>query len=85
MAIYDVYLNYYKDNTNWTPNHTHPGTCQIIISLGGTRTLNIAKKSYAMNNGDVAIFGGSIRGVPREEQQVEPRISIAIFSKIVSR
>lgn len=28
-----IYVNYYKDGEHWTPNHTHPGTKQIIISL----------------------------------------------------
>jgi len=35
MAIFGIYLNYYKDKTFWTPNHSHKGTTQIIISLGG--------------------------------------------------
>jgi hypothetical protein len=82
LAIYGLYLNYYKDGSMWTPNHSHPGTTQIIISLGATRTLNIAKKSYQMTNGDVAIFGGSIHGVPKDET-TDGRISIAIFAKMI--
>ena len=34
----------------WTPNHNHKGTHQLIISLGGTRTLNVAKKGFKMKN-----------------------------------
>lgn len=80
LLITNIYLNYYKDGTYWTPNHTHPGTAQIIISLGAGRTLNVAKKSYRMSNGDVAIFGSSVHGVPKEGGEVGPRISIAIFA-----
>lgn len=29
-----------------TPNHSHPGMKQLIISLGRTRTLTMGKKSY---------------------------------------
>jgi hypothetical protein len=77
LAIYGCYLNYYQKGS-WTPNHTHPGTCQIIVSLGGTRTLQVGKKNYQMKNGDVAIFGASSHGVPKEETTDE-RISIAVF------
>lgn len=74
-----IYVNYYKDGTHWTPNHTHPGTKQIIISLGATRTLTISKKDYAMGNGDVAIFGSAVHGIPKRPEVTEGRISIALI------
>lgn len=80
LVLYGCYLNYYKDGTYWTPNHTHKGTMQIVISLGGTRTLTVGKKEYDMKNGDVAVFGGTVHGVPKQDDS-EPRISIAIFCK----
>lgn len=80
IDIYGVYLNYYLNGTMYTPNHSHAKTLQIIISLGATRTLTIGKKEYQMKNGDVAIFGSSIHGVPKDETK-EGRISIAIFAR----
>jgi hypothetical protein len=82
LALFGVYLNYYKDGSMCTPNHSHPKTTQIIISLGGTRTLNVAKKSYRMKNGDVAIFGSSVHGVPKEDT-TEGRISLAVFARML--
>lgn len=64
----------------YTPNHTHPGTTQLIISLGCTRILNIGKKSYQMNSGDACIFGSSVHGVPKDDSK-DGRISIAVFMK----
>ena len=78
-VLLGIYLNYYKDGTHYTPNHSHPGTQQIIISLGTTRTLTVGKTKYSMANGDVAIFGGSIHGVPKEPAVTQGRISVALF------
>ena len=75
-----IYLNYYETGDMWTPNHNHKGTHQLIISLGGTRTLNVAKKDFKMKSGDTILFGSSIHGVPKEPNS-EPRISIAAFMK----
>ncbi len=82
LAIFGVYLNYYVNGDHYTPNHKHPGTCQIIISLGCNRILQVGKKNYNMENGDVAIFGSSIHGLPKAETK-ESRISIALFCKII--
>ncbi|CAH6418228.1 Hypothetical protein HVR_LOCUS96 [uncultured virus] len=76
---YGIYLNYYRDGNDWTPNHTHPGMKQVVISLGAIRTLNVAKKTYAMNNGDIVIFGSAIHGVPKDPNCKQGRISIALF------
>lgn len=76
--ISHIYLNYYENGDMFTPNHSHQGTHQLVISLGGQRKLNVAKKTYVMNNGDAILFGSSIHGVPKEEY-AEPRISIATF------
>lgn len=78
-AIAGVYLNYYENGNHYTPSHSHKGTCQLVISLGATRTLTISKKSYAMNNGDAIFFGSSIHSVPKEPEVKEGRISIAVF------
>lgn len=74
-----TYLNYYVDEENFTPNHSHPGQHQIVISLGATRILQIGQKSYTVENGDIVLFGGSVHGVPKETQPTEGRISIATF------
>lgn len=73
-----IYLNYYRDGYDGTGNHTHKDTNQIIISLGGPRTLVVGKKSYITRNGDVTYFGSSIHGVPLEHSS-QGRISIALF------
>lgn len=82
-AIFGIYLNYYRNGEDWTPSHNHPGTQQIVISLGATRTLNVAKKSYQMSSGSAIIFGSSQHGVPKEPTVLEGRISIATFMKAV--
>lgn len=78
--IYGVYLNYYKNGDMWTPNHTHPKTHQLIISLGETRKLIVGKKEIEMNSGDAVLFGSSIHGVPKEVNK-KGRISIATFMR----
>lgn len=85
MAQYEyevlfIYLNYYEDGNMWCPNHNHPGTHQLVISLGGTRTLHVAKKEYPMKNGDAIVFGSAIHGVPKDSSK-EGRIAIATFMK----
>jgi hypothetical protein len=84
VLLLSVYLNYYKNGNMYTPNHSHPGTCQVIISLGAARTLNVAKKSYQINNGNVIIFGSSTHGIPREYEIKRGRISIALFCKLIN-
>jgi hypothetical protein len=77
--IFGLYLNYYANGEMWTPNHTHKGTHQLVISLGGTRTLTVGKKEFRMENGDAVIFGSSVHGVPKENNVEKGRISIATF------
>jgi len=79
LSLLSVYLNYYQDGNDWTPNHSHPGTIQFVLSLGGKRTLHVGKKEYPMKSGDGIIFGSSTHGVPKEEGQKEGRISVALF------
>lgn len=78
-GIYGVYLNYYRDGNDFTPNHSHPGMKQIVISLGASRQLTMGSSSYEMKNGDVIIFGSAIHGIPKEPRCKEGRISIALF------
>ena len=83
-ATYDIegiYLNYYEDGSMWTPNHTHPGLHQLVISLGASRTFVLGKKEYTVNNGDVVIFGSAVHGIPKEPEVTEGRISIATFMR----
>jgi hypothetical protein len=74
-----IYLNYYRNGEDWTPNHIHKNTTQIIVSLGTDRTLLVGKKEYNLTNGDVTIFGSSVHGVPKDIRVTEGRISIALF------
>lgn len=74
-----IYINYYKDGEMYTPNHKHDNTIQLIISLGATRTLKVGNTNYTMGNGDLAFFGSSIHGVPKEPHVKAGRISIAVF------
>ena len=76
--VMGIYLNYYQDGEMWTPNHSHPKLHQLIISLGTTRTLTVAKKEYKMTNGSAIMFGSSVHGVPKENVTGD-RLSIAVF------
>jgi hypothetical protein len=78
--ILGFYLNYYRNKDEFTPTHNHKGTNQMVLSLGGTRTLMINKKAYSLNDGDVIYFGSQNHGVPKEIEETLPRISIATFS-----
>ena len=74
-----MYINYYEDGKMWCPNHTHPGTHQMVISLGATRDFVLGKKTIKVNNGDICFFGSAVHGVPKDEGVKEGRISIAIL------
>lgn len=82
-VIFGLYLNYYMSGDDFTPNHKHKGTIQLIISLnehGGDRKLTIGSKEYNLQNGDVILFGGSVHGIPKADNK-NGRISIAVFMK----
>ena len=79
VSILGIYLNYYRNGNDWTPNHSHPKQRQVVISLGAPRTLELGSKSYDMDNGDVIIFGSSIHGVPKQPDRTKGRISVALF------
>jgi len=79
VGVHGIYLNYYRDGNDWTPNHSHPGMKQVVISLGATRTLTVGGKSYSMSNGDAIIFGSGIHGIPKDLSCADGRISIALF------
>jgi uncharacterized protein YjlB len=76
--ILGLYLNFYENGEMWTPNHSHSGTHQLVVSLGQKRTLQVGKKNYEMTNGSAIIFGSSTHGVPKDDS-VDSRISIATF------
>ena len=76
--ISHIYLNYYENGEMFTPNHSHQGTHQLVISLGGMRILEIGKKRFPMENGDAILFGSSTHGIPKMDTN-EGRISIATF------
>ena len=77
-TVAGVYLNWYKNGSDFTPNHSHKDTVQIIVSLGSKRTLTVGKKEYPQKSGTVTVFGASVHGVPKSDS-IEGRISIAIF------
>lgn len=74
-----IYLNYYQNGEMYTPSHKHPGTHQLVISLGTTRTLKVGSKNYRMKNGDAILFDSQLHSVPKEPTVVDGRISIATF------
>ena len=78
-VLLGIYLNYYEDGKMYTPNHTHKGQHQIVLSLGATRTLNVGKKAFELRNGDLITFGSSIHGIPKDDTVQKGRISIATF------
>jgi len=79
IMISGIYLNYYLDGNNYTPNHSHPGSKQVVISLGATRVLKVGTKNYDVGNGDIIVFGSSLHGIAKDPSVTEGRISIALF------
>lgn len=77
--IHGVYLNYLKDKNDYVPQHRHPNTIQLIISLGATRTLKVKNKIYQMTHGSAILFGDELHGVSKSPHDVGGRISIATF------
>jgi len=80
-VVEGCYLNYQLDGSNWTPNHSHKDTSQLVLSLGATRSFTLNKKTYTLENGDVVLFGAGIHGVPQEPAVKEGRIGIATFMR----
>jgi hypothetical protein len=78
-AIVGIYINLYENGEMWTPNHSHPGQHQIVISLGAKRPLLIGKTAYPLESGEAVIFGAGIHGVPKAPEVRTPRISVAVF------
>ncbi len=75
-----LYLNYYENGTMYTPEHSHPGTKQLVISLGATRILTLGSSCrLPMQNGDAIVFDSIKHGVPRNNDIIAGRISIAVF------
>jgi len=35
-VLHGIYLNYYQNGRDWTPNHSHKDMRQVIISLGAS-------------------------------------------------
>lgn len=81
VDLLGIYMNYYKDGSHFTPNHSHQGTDQLVLSFGATRTLTVGKKSFKLGNGDLILFGSSIHGIPKDPNVSTGRISIATFMK----
>jgi hypothetical protein len=79
--VLGTYLNYYKDGNDFCPNHSHTGTCQLIISFGASRPLTVGTKQYILKSGDAILFGSSVHGIPKDTNIKEGRISIAVFMK----
>ena len=77
--IGDVYLNWYKDGTMWSPNHSHKGVHSLVISTGVTRQFVLGKKIIDVENGDAVMFGSAIHGIPKQSEIKGGRISIAVF------
>lgn len=79
FSILGCYLNFYEDGKMYTPNHSHSGTQQMIISLGVSRTFTIGKKEILLGNGDMIVFGSAVHGIPKDLECTQGRISIAVF------
>lgn len=78
--VLGVYLNYQRDGNDYTPNHSHKNSIQLVIAFGATREFIIGSKKYMMESGDVIVFGSSIHGVPKNPEIKDGRISIATFA-----
>lgn len=74
-----IYLNWYRNGQDFCPQHKHPDTVQVVLSLGKKRVVTVGTKSYEPENGDAMIFGSQMHGVPMDNTCMEGRISIAVF------
>lgn len=84
-VVAGIYLNYYEDGGMWTPNHSHPGSHQVVVSLGAERPLTVAGKTFMMKSGSAIIFGSATHGVPKFPTAAGGRISIALFLTPIPR
>lgn len=79
-TIVSIYLNYYRDNSDYCPKHRHTDTKQMILSLGCTRKINIDGLDYTINSGDLIFFDDEVHSIPKSKiLKEEGRISIAVF------
>ena len=82
-VIFGLYLNYYRNGTDYTPSHRHKDTVQLVISLNepdGERSLTLDKVQYPLKNGDAIIFGDQSHGIPKVSN-CGARISLATFMR----
>ena len=77
VGILDVYLNYYRDGSDFCPKHRHMGTKQMILSLGDERTLIVGNTHHLLKNGSVIFFGDEYHEIKRDNSG--ERISIVVF------
>lgn len=77
-TILGIYMNYYRNGSDYCPRHQHRGTKQIIISLGCNRPLNINGRNYPIQSGFCISFGEEYHSLNKCSVN-EGRISIAIF------
>ena len=83
FVIFGLYLNYYRDGNDYTPEHRHKDTTQLVISLcepDGDRQLTVNSSTYMMGNGDIIIFDDQKHGIPKMSNR-KGRISLATFMK----
>lgn len=80
LMVLGLYANLYRDGNDYAPSHRHVGQVQYIISLGETRALKVGSKTYALENGDLCIFGSASHSVLKDPSITKPRISIAVFA-----
>jgi hypothetical protein len=76
--VLGTYINLYRDGNDWAPKHNHPGTKQMVISFGQTRTLTVGSVAYQMNSGEAIIFGPEYHCLEKDTSTL-PRISVAVF------
>lgn len=77
--ILSVYLNYYRDGSDYCPKHNHPGTKQMILSLGSSRQLNISDKKFILKSGTVIKFTDEYHWMYSQKHVFGSRISIVVF------
>lgn len=79
FTIFGVYLNYYRDGSDYCPKHRHTDTKQMIISLGSKRTINIDDIDYDIDSGDIIFFDSEQHSIRKKNKEKSSRISIATF------
>lgn len=86
-----VWMNYYRDGSDYTPYHKDSYNCIVAcVSFGGSRIFKIRndttknEQSFNLENGDIFVFDQEFNNthqhsIMRTTKRVDPRVSLVFF------